>query len=67
MRKQFVVGLKTFKISDIQQAQVNALVESGMFMSESEVYRQGIMLVHFFYKHPQEFFNTVNKYAESEN
>lgn len=66
-RKQFVTKLKTFKISEQQQALVNSLIAAGTFATEAEIYRQGVHLVSMFHFHPQEFFELINKYAETKN
>lgn len=66
-RKQFVTKLKTFKISEQQQALVNALIATGIFATEAEIYRQGVHLVSMFHDHPKEFFELINKYAEVKN
>lgn len=66
-RKQFAVQLKTFKISEIQQGLVDAMLASGTFATEAEIYRQGVHLVSMFHHYPQEFFELINKYAQTKN
>lgn len=47
-RQEFAKQLKTFKISKPLQDMVNELIESGIFATEAEIYRQGIAQIYLY-------------------